>query len=136
MRREGINVIANLELMRPGAADAGSRGEIGVNHVAWSFASAHDLLSTYKRLKAAGIMPYWPVHHGPTLSLYYADPDGNRMEFQADALTVANGVRTPPAGSVEAEFVAPLLAGAGLLATRLVERWSARGVADVTRATR
>lgn len=80
---------ANLELMRPGAADAGSRGEIGVNHVAWTFASAHDLLSTYKRLKAAGIMPYWPVHHGPTLSLYYADPDGNRMEFQADALTVA-----------------------------------------------
>lgn len=85
---------ANLEIMRPKtpgvAADAGSRGEIGVNHVAWTFASAHDLLSTYKRLKADGIMPYWPVHHGPTLSLYYADPDGNRMEFQADAMSVAD----------------------------------------------
>lgn len=80
---------ANLELMRPGAADAGSRGEIGVNHVAWTFASARDLLSVYKRLKADGIMPYWPIHHGPTLSLYYADPDGNRMEFQVDAVTVA-----------------------------------------------
>ena len=28
--------------------------------------------------------PYWPVHHGTTLSIYYADPDGNRMEFQVD----------------------------------------------------
>jgi len=33
-------------------------------------------------------MPYWPVHHGTTLSLYYTDPDGNRMEFQVDCGTV------------------------------------------------
>jgi catechol 2,3-dioxygenase-like lactoylglutathione lyase family enzyme len=80
---------ANLDVLKPGAPDAGQRGDIGVNHVAWSFASAHDLLATYKRLKAQGILPYWPVHHGITLSLYYADPDGNRMEFQVEALTVA-----------------------------------------------
>jgi catechol 2,3-dioxygenase-like lactoylglutathione lyase family enzyme len=80
---------ANLDVMKPEAADAGQRGDIGVNHVAWSFTSAHDLLATYKRLKAEGILPYWPVHHGITLSLYYADPDGNRMEFQVEALTVA-----------------------------------------------
>ncbi len=82
--------IANLDVLRSGAADAGSRGEVGVNHIAWTFGSAHDLLATYKRLKAQGILPYWPVHHGPSLSLYYADPDGNRMEFQADALSVAD----------------------------------------------
>jgi catechol-2,3-dioxygenase len=81
---------ANLDVVRGDAPNAGSRGEIGVNHVAWTFASAHDLLDTYKRLKAQGILPYWPVHHGPTLSLYYADPDGNRMEFQADAMSVAD----------------------------------------------
>ena len=80
---------ANLDVIRGDAANAGSRGEIGVNHVAWTFGSAHDLLAIYKRLKGHDILPYWPVHHGPTLSLYYADPDGNRMEFQADALTVA-----------------------------------------------
>ena len=44
-------------------------------------------MHTYKRLKAAGITPYWPVHHGTTLSLYYSDPDGNRMEFQVDCGT-------------------------------------------------
>ena len=75
---------ANLELMRPGAHD--ERGAIGVNHVAYTYASVADLLSTYARLKSSSIEPYWPVHHGITLSLYYKDPDGNRMEFQVDAM--------------------------------------------------
>ncbi len=57
-----------------------------------------DLLDTYKRLKRAGIESDWPVHHGTTLSLYYADPDGNRMEFQVDCGTVQQAtalMRTP-----------------------------------------
>lgn len=77
---------ANLALLNPGSGDA--RGQIGVNHVAYTYAAAGDLLSNYERLKASGILPYWPIHHGPTLSLYYADPDGNRMEFQVDACSV------------------------------------------------
>jgi catechol-2,3-dioxygenase len=39
-------------------------------------------------LKQEGITPYWPVHHGVTLSFYYKDPDGNRMEFQVDCCSV------------------------------------------------
>ena len=35
-------------------------------------------------LKNKDIGPYWCIHHGITVSLYYADPDGNQMEFQAD----------------------------------------------------
>jgi catechol-2,3-dioxygenase len=76
---------ANLELLRPGAQDD-ERGAIGVNHVAYTYANVGDLLGTYARLKASGIEPYWPIHHGITLSLYYKDPDGNRMEFQVDAM--------------------------------------------------
>ena len=34
-------------------------------------------------------MPYWPIRHGPTLSLYYKDPDGNRLEFQVDCFATA-----------------------------------------------
>lgn len=26
----------------------------------------------------------WPVNQGPTTSLYYEDPDGNRIEFQVE----------------------------------------------------
>jgi catechol 2,3-dioxygenase-like lactoylglutathione lyase family enzyme len=87
---------ANLDLLKPdgGGGDTsgrGDRGEIGVNHVAYTYASVADLLATYERLKAAGIHPYWPVHHGTTLSLYYADPDGNRMELQVDACSAEEG---------------------------------------------
>ena len=81
---------ANLDLLKPGGD--GGRGDVGVNHVAYTFASAGDLMDVYKRLKADGIKPYWPIHHGTTLSLYYADPDGNRMELQVDHGTVADAV--------------------------------------------
>src|SRR5215471_994577 len=78
---------ANLDVLKP-EVTAGGRGEIGVNHVAYTYANLGDLLETYARLKEAGIKPYWPVHHGMTLSFYYKDPDGNRMEFQVDCCSV------------------------------------------------
>jgi catechol-2,3-dioxygenase len=78
---------ANLELLNPGGGEA--RAQVGVNHVAYTWANAGELLETYARLKAKDITPYWPIHHGTTLSLYYQDPDGNRMEFQVDVGTVA-----------------------------------------------
>lgn len=89
---------ANLSLFNPESGDQ-SRGAVGVNHVAYTFASVADLLHTYKRLKARGILPYWSIHHGITLSNYYQDPDGNRMEFQVDAGSVefANAYMASPA---------------------------------------
>lgn len=57
-----------------------------VEHVAYTFGSLTDLLENYARLQAAGIVPYWAIHHGITISLYYHDPDGNQMEFQVDCL--------------------------------------------------
>lgn len=74
---------ANLEVLNPGGGN--ERGEIGVNHVAYTYGDVGALLETYARLSAAGIHPYWSIHHGITLSNYYRDPDGNRMEFQVDA---------------------------------------------------
>lgn len=79
---------ANLDVLNPAGKASDQRGAIGVNHVAYTYASAGDLMANYARLKAVGVTPYWPIHHGPTLSLYYADPDGNRMELQVDACTV------------------------------------------------
>lgn len=56
-----------------------------MDHVAYTYASLRDLLENYARLKEEGILPYWRIHHGITVSLYYADPDGNQMEFQVDS---------------------------------------------------
>jgi len=75
---------ANMSLLDPGSVDQPVPHGMGVNHIGYTFADAGELLETYDRLKQAGIKPYWEVHHGVTLSVYYQDPDGNRMEFQAD----------------------------------------------------
>lgn len=58
----------------------------GVNHVAYTWRDVGELVNLYDRLKAEGITPVRPIRHGLTLSLYYADPDGNMMEFQIDIL--------------------------------------------------
>jgi catechol 2,3-dioxygenase-like lactoylglutathione lyase family enzyme len=56
----------------------------GLAHVAYTFRDIGELLSTWRRLKDKGIEPYRPIHHGPTISLYYRDPDGNSVELQVD----------------------------------------------------
>ena len=56
----------------------------GLAHVAFGYHSLRDLLTAYKQRKNAGIEPVWSVNHGPTTSIYYADPDGNEIETQVD----------------------------------------------------
>jgi catechol 2,3-dioxygenase-like lactoylglutathione lyase family enzyme len=56
----------------------------GIDHLGVAFATLDRLMSTYARLKDAGITPVWSVNHGPTTSLYYEDPDGIRLEFQTE----------------------------------------------------
>ena len=57
---------------------------VGTDHVAYAYTNLGELLSTYRRLKAAGILPHWPINHGVTTSMYYRDPDNNRVELQID----------------------------------------------------
>ncbi len=75
---------ANLDVLKPGSADKDRHDLVGIDHVAYTLGSLTDLFDQYAALKAAGIQPYWCVHHGLTVSMYYADPDGNQMEFQVD----------------------------------------------------
>ncbi|OJD28863.1 glyoxalase bleomycin resistance protein dioxygenase protein [Diplodia corticola] len=56
----------------------------GLEHIAFTFSTVHDLLTAYTQRKALGIAPVWCVNHGPTLSIYYRDPDGNHIETQVD----------------------------------------------------
>lgn len=46
------------------------------------------LIQTYERLRDAGITPFWPINHGVTLSFYYRDPEGNRIESQVEAFAI------------------------------------------------
>jgi catechol-2,3-dioxygenase len=59
----------------------------GVAHLAYTWDNLAGLVGVYKRvLKLYGKKPFACVRHGPTLSMYYRDPDGNNLEFQIDLL--------------------------------------------------
>jgi catechol 2,3-dioxygenase-like lactoylglutathione lyase family enzyme len=70
-------------LNMPGLAPQ-REGTAGVHHMAFTYASLGDLVNTYERLAAEGIRPVCCLNHGPTTSMYYADPDGNQVELQVD----------------------------------------------------
>jgi catechol 2,3-dioxygenase len=69
----------------PGFVDDPDREtRTGMHHSAFEYESFGDLNSTYLRLREAGIQPDMCIDHGMTLSYYYKDPDGNRVELQVD----------------------------------------------------
>ena len=62
---------------------------VGFYHAAFAHASLGDLLDSYGALGEQGIRPYRCINHGPTLSFYYRDPDGNEIEMQVDTFADA-----------------------------------------------
>jgi hypothetical protein len=91
--------LINLDVVAPDASGDGKRSAVGVDHVAYTYDSVEDLVENYAQLKEKGILPYWCIHHGVTMSMYYADPDGNQMEMQVDSFSSsdeANAFMTGP----------------------------------------
>jgi catechol-2,3-dioxygenase len=59
-----------------------------LHHFSFTYATLDELLATYERLRDEDIRPWWTIHHGPTLSMYYRDPEGNNVELQIDTMTM------------------------------------------------
>jgi len=80
---------ANLSLLNPVDPESAPdhEGTVGVDHVAYTHDSLDTLFDNYAQLKELDVMPYWCIHHGLTISMYYADPDGNQLEFQVECFT-------------------------------------------------
>jgi catechol-2,3-dioxygenase len=57
----------------------------GVHHIAFTFADLPTLCDKYEALQALDVTPWWTIKHGPSLSMYYRDPDGNNVELQVDS---------------------------------------------------
>jgi len=74
----------------PGVTDETCTGP-GLEHISFAYGHLGELLANYKRLKVVGVEPYWTINHGPTISMYYRDPDGNRIELQYDVFSTADG---------------------------------------------
>ena len=95
----------NLAVVDPDGSGQSKQGKVGVDHVAYTYSSVRDLAENYAYLRDKGILPYWTLHHGVTLSMYYADPDGNQMEFQIDSFStpeLANEYMNGPGYSANA----------------------------------
>ncbi len=72
-------------LSLPGYADDPEKERhTGLHHTAFEYTSLADLYDSYRRLEQHGLKPRVCLDHGMTTSLYYADPDGNLVELQAD----------------------------------------------------
>lgn len=56
----------------------------GVVHFAFAVDTLEDLVRSFLRLEAAGIVPESCINHGFTTSLYYRDPDRNEVELAVD----------------------------------------------------
>lgn len=56
----------------------------GIHHTAFEYASFDAWLDNFVRLRDLGVMPAYCMDHGMTMSMYYADPDGNGIEIQVD----------------------------------------------------
>lgn len=65
----------------------------GLAHIAFTYRTLRDLLENWERLKNDSVLPVVAINHGPTTSMYYADPDGNQIELQIDNFD------TPEAGT-------------------------------------
>ena len=72
--------LVNLSVFDPEEELQVSARAGSMEHMAFTYASAADLFENYARVKSLGIEPYWCIHHGMTLSMYYGDPDGNQIE--------------------------------------------------------
>jgi catechol-2,3-dioxygenase len=69
----------------PGLADDDQKTRHnGMHHCAFEYDSFTDLMSSYDRLRKAGVEPAFCLDHGLTISLYYKDPEGNFVELQSD----------------------------------------------------
>ena len=55
-----------------------------MHHCAFEYDSFADLMSSFDRLRKAGLEPAFCLDHGLTISLYYTDPEGNFVELQSD----------------------------------------------------
>jgi catechol-2,3-dioxygenase len=73
-----------IAIVQPQNIGEPAENAAGLDHIAFTYKSLADLIATYERLKGGGVRPHWAVNHGPTLSLYYRDPDGNQAELQID----------------------------------------------------
>jgi catechol 2,3-dioxygenase len=73
-----------LALFQLATGEAPQEKQPGLHHVAWQLGSFEELQAAYRELGQLGIAVEATVEHNVTRSVYFPDPDGNRVELYCD----------------------------------------------------
>jgi catechol-2,3-dioxygenase len=72
----------SVAMTAPGSGDASVLSRL--NHFAFEYPALVELFETHERLALSSILPTVSMNHGPTMSMYYQDPDKNVVELFYD----------------------------------------------------
>jgi catechol-2,3-dioxygenase len=74
------------------APDGAEMGKLGLNHIAFQIAGGEtELRQLYGRLVQLGTKVDYTTDHGMTHSVYFFDPDGNRLEIFCETMAPEAG---------------------------------------------
>ena len=62
-------------------APADNPRSVGLVHIAFRLGNDAELVAAHRELKERGVPIHFTVDHGVTKSVYFFDPDGNRLEL-------------------------------------------------------
>ena len=81
-----------LALFQLATGDTPHPSAPGMHHMAWRLGNFEELKAAYRELKDMGFEVESTVEHNVTRSVYFPDPDGNRVELYCDM--TENGFET------------------------------------------
>ena len=73
-----------LALFQLATGDAPSAAQPGLHHMAWRLDTFEELKEAYRELKTIGVPVESTIEHNVSRSIYFHDPDGNRVELYCD----------------------------------------------------
>ena len=82
----------DLALFELATAGPPEPAQPGLHHTAWQLGSFAELQAAHRELRELGIPVESTIEHNVTRSVYFHDPDGNRVELYCDM--TENGFET------------------------------------------
>lgn len=82
----------DLALFQMATGEPPDASQPGLHHMAWQLGNFDELQAAYRELQAIGVPVESTIEHNVTRSVYFRDPDGNRVELYCDM--VENGFET------------------------------------------
>ena len=74
----------DLAVFQMASGEAPGAEQPGMHHMAWQLGSFEELRAAYRELLEMGVAVEATIEHNVTRSVYFPDPDGNRVELYCD----------------------------------------------------